>query len=144
MYKHRRIDKGTIMHITPSMCIKLFEEQQEEIARLTRLVEKQGKKCHRYQKMLAAAHFGGEDKIPTKKRKYKVSEGRHMFAGADEYGYYSWYENGEILIGYHAPREGGTLYHGKWNGENTPYLNDIKKENIRMYNDIVKFFADKE
>ena len=142
MYNKRRIDKNTIMGMTPNMCIRLFEEQQAEILRLTRLVEKQGKKCNKYQKMLAAAHFGGEDKIPRKNNKQKLGRGRYTFAGADDYGYYSWCENGEILIGYHAPREGGTLYQGEWRGEETPYLNDIKRENPKMYNSIIKFFED--
>ena len=141
MYKHKHIDKDTIMGMTPNMCIRLFQEQQEEIARLTRLVEKQGKKCNKYQRMLTAAHFGGEDKIP---RKVKVrGSGRKTFAGAGEWGYYSWYENGEIVIEYHAPREGGELYRGEYKGEQTPYLNEIKKENVRMYNDIIKFFGNK-
>lgn len=141
MYKKKHIDKDNIMGMTPNMCIRLFQEQQEEIARLTRLVEKQGKKCNRYQKLLAAAHFGGEDKIPHKVKVHGIS--KKTFAGAEEWGYYSYFENGELVIEYHAPREGGELYRGKYMGEQTPYLSDIKMENVRMYNDIVKFFTNK-
>ena len=144
MYKHKNINKDTIMCMTPNMCIQLFEEQQAEILRLTKLVEKQGKKCNRYQRMLAAAHFGGEDKIPSQKKTHDTSMGRYTFAGSgDGWGYDAYFENGQLTIEHWAPREGGVVYRGEWKGEATPYLSDIKSENVRMYNDIIKFFANK-
>lgn len=142
MYKKKNITKDTIMTMSPNMCIKLFQEQQEEIERLTRLVEKQGKKCNRYKKLLAAAHFGGEENIPRKDK--KSGNGRKTFAGFRFDGYYAYYENGEIVIGEIKHRGGGELYRGKYLHEKTPYLSEIKKENIRMYNSIVKFFAEKD
>jgi hypothetical protein len=134
MYNKRVITKDTIVGMTPNMCIQLFQEQQREIERLTRLVEKQGKKCNKYQRMLAAAHFGGEDKIP---RKEKPSP---CFAGSKGNAYHAWYENGEIVIHYGLYEP----YRGEYKGDDTPYMNDIKKEQIRLYNSIVKFFADKK
>jgi hypothetical protein len=143
MYKKRIITKDTIMGMTPNMCIQLFQDQQREIERLSRLVEKQGKKCHKYQRMLAAAHFGGEDKIPSKKKSPDEPKSRHTFEGSGErYGYDAYFEDNKLVIEYWAPREGGVLYQGEWRGEDTPYLNDIKQENPRMYNSIMKFFAD--
>jgi hypothetical protein len=138
MGRFAQIDKDTIMCMTPNMCIRLFEEQQREIKRLTQLVEKQGKKCHRYQKMLAAAHFGGEDKIPRKTVTHRA--GPRVFAGSRWPGYYSYFENGKVVIEYHTVREGRILYRGEYKGEQTPYLSEIKKENVRMYNSIMKFF----
>lgn len=144
MHKHKHIDKDTIMGMTPNMCIRLFEEQQREIARLTRLVEKQGKKCNKYQKMLAAAHFGGEDKIPHKTKVQKSGKGRHVFAGSGmTSGYDAYFEDGKITIEYWAPREGGILYQGEWRGEATPYLNEIKQDNPRLHHSIMEFFANK-
>lgn len=133
MGRFTRIDKDTIMSMTPNMCIRLFEEQQREIERLTRLVEKQGKKCNKYQRMLTAAHFGGEDKIPHKKKP------SHCFAGSKGDGYHAWYENGEIVIHYKFYEP----YRGEYKGEDTPYLAEIKQDNVKLYNSIVKFFADK-
>lgn len=142
MNKKKHIDKDTIMGMTPSMCIRLFQEQQEEIARLKRLVDKQGKKCHRYQKLLAAARFGGEDKIPRKKKNNDGPKSRYTFAGSGMTpGYDAYFEDGKITIEHWTPREGGILYQGEWNGEETPYLNEIKLDNPKMYNSIMKFFA---
>lgn len=140
MRKTTKITKDTIMGMTPNMCVKLFEEQQAEILRLTRLVEKQGKKCNKYQKMLAAAHFGGEDKIPSKKK--QAGNSRHTFAGFRGSGYYSFFDNGELVIGEIHHRGSHELYRGKYRGSHTPYLREIKQANLRMYNSIIKFFAD--
>lgn len=59
-------------------------------------------------------------------------------------GYYAYADdNGKLVIGEERGREGGQLYCGEYRGINTPYMNDIKKESITLYNSIVKFF-DKE
>lgn len=57
------------------------------------------------------------------------------------YGYYAFVDNnGRLVIGEERGREGGELYRGEYKGENTPWLSDIKKENVRLYNSIVKYF----
>lgn len=143
MYKHKTINKDTIMAMSPNMCIKLFEEQQKEIERLSRLVEKQGKKINKYQKLLKEVHCGKQEDTPNicvPKKK----EPRHMFAGSGRtYGYDVYFEDGEIIIEHWGPREGGQLYKGEYKGDATPYLLDIKSENIQLYNSIVKFFANR-
>lgn len=57
------------------------------------------------------------------------------------YGYYAFVDNdGRLVIGEERGREGGELYRGEYKGEKTPWLSDIKKENVRLYNSIVKYF----
>lgn len=56
------------------------------------------------------------------------------------YGWSAYLEDGILTINYEAPREGGTLYKGKYKGVETPYLNEIKKEDTILYNSIVKHF----
>ena len=141
MYKKKSIDREAIMNMSPNACHAILQAQQEEIVRLTNLVERQGKKCHKYQKMLAAARFGDENKISSKKSGPGTS--RHTFAGSKEHGYYSWFENGELVIEHHSPREGGEIYRGEYKGEQTPYLDEIRRNNVKMYNSIIKFFADR-
>lgn len=59
------------------------------------------------------------------------------------YGYYAFVDsNGQFVIGEERGREGGELYRGEYKGEKTPWLNDIKKENVRLYNSIVKHFKE--
>lgn len=57
------------------------------------------------------------------------------------YGWYAYHENGKLVIGDNYPHEGGELYRGLYKGENTPYLNEIKKEEPHLYNTIVKFYT---
>jgi hypothetical protein len=65
------------------------------------------------------------------------------WSGSYGYGYYAFVDsNGQFVIGEERGREGGELYRGEYKGENTPWLSDIKKENIRLYNDIVKYFKE--
>lgn len=60
------------------------------------------------------------------------------------YGYYAYADNdGNLVIGEERGREGGELYRGEYKGINTPYMNNIKKESIKLYNSIASFF-DKE
>ena len=69
------------------------------------------------------------------------------FAGSingNEIGFYACIENNELVIGEDRWREGGVLYRGEYRGENTPYLNEIKNENVKLYNSIVKYFKEHE
>lgn len=58
------------------------------------------------------------------------------------YGWYAYFdfENNILSIDYEAPREGGTLYKGEYKGAETPYLNEIKKEDPILYNEIIEHF----
>ena len=56
------------------------------------------------------------------------------------YGWSAYFEDGIITISYEAPREGGILYKGVYKGVETPYLNEIKREDSILYNSIVKYF----
>ena len=59
------------------------------------------------------------------------------------YGYYAFVDNnGLLVIGEERGREGGELYRGEYKGEKTPWLNDIKEENVRLYNSIVRYFRE--
>ncbi len=59
------------------------------------------------------------------------------------YGYYAYVDdNSKLVIGEERGREGGELYRGEYKGENTPWLNEVKKENVRLYNSIVKYFKE--
>lgn len=61
------------------------------------------------------------------------------------YGYYAYInDNGNLVIGEERGREGGELYRGEYKGENTPWLNEVKKENIKLYNSIVRYFREHE
>jgi hypothetical protein len=65
------------------------------------------------------------------------------WSGSYGCGYYAFVDsNGQFVIGEERGREGGELYRGEYKGENTPWLNDIKKENVRLYNDITKHFKE--
>lgn len=77
---------------------------------------------------------------------YIVNHGnvKRIFAGSNfKFGYYAFVDsNGQFVIGEERGREGGELYRGEYKGSNTPWLNDVKKENVRLYNDIVKYFKE--
>ena len=121
--------------------IRLLEQKDVEIDKLKRKVESLGKKCNRYEKKLTIAHFGGEENIPNKEKNNKENTNRKTFAGSDfDCGFYAMLENGEFIIGEERSREGGTLYRGEYKGEDTPWMYEIKRENIRLYNSIVKHF----
>lgn len=63
----------------------------------------------------------------------KIFTGSHF-----DYGYYAFVDrNGDFVVGEERGREGGELYRGVYKGKNTPWLNDIKKENTKLYNSIV-------
>lgn len=78
--------------------------------------------------------------------KYIVNHGyvKKLFDGSNfKCGYYAWIEeNGEFTIGEERGREGGILYRGKYKGEKTPWLNNVREENIWLYNNIVKYFKE--
>ena len=59
---------------------------------------------------------------------------KRLFKGSNfNFGYYAFIDrNGQFVIGEERGREGGELYRGEYNGENTPWLNSVKKENIKF------------
>ncbi len=62
--------------------------------------------------------------------------------GANDYGWYAQDTDGILIIGRSWPREGGVLYEGKYLGEEcTPHLQEIKNENVRLYNAIVEYYT---
>lgn len=75
---------------------------------------------------------------------YIVNHGnvKKLFAGSNfKFGYYAFVDsNGQFVIGEERGREGGELFRGEYKDEKTPWLNDIKKENVRLYNSITKYF----
>ena len=75
---------------------------------------------------------------------YIVNHGnvKKLFAGSNfKVGYYAFVDsNGQFVIGEERGREGGELYRGEYKGEKTPWLNDIKKENTKLHNSIVRYF----
>lgn len=130
-----------IMNMSINGVIRLLEQKDAEIARLNSKVETLGKKCNKYEKKLTAIHFGGEENIPKKENKHGNNTNR-TFAGSDFYcGYYAMIENGEFVIGEERVREGGVLYRGEYNGDDTPWMREIKRENIKLYNSIVKYYG---
>ena len=68
---------------------------------------------------------------------------KKRFNYISSYGYYAViYEDGTLAIGVDWPREGGILWSGLYNGENTPYLQEVKKEERHVYNQIIKYFEE--
>lgn len=132
--------KDDIMNMSPNDCIELFEKQYAEINRLNKLIEKLGKKCNKYQKKLTVLHFDGEENIPRKNKKHSKITHR-QFAGFKGIGYYALIKNDEFIIGEERVREGGILYRGEYKGADTPYINDIKNENLKLYNSIINYFG---
>ena len=63
------------------------------------------------------------------------------FESRDKQGWFSYIgKNGDFVIEYNSPYEGWESYHGKFLGINTPCLLEIKEEDIKQYNEIVKYF----
>lgn len=60
--------------------------------------------------------------------------------GSERWGWYAYAENDVLVIGESFPHEGGDLYSGDYRGDNTPYLMEIKKDCLEIYNKIVKYF----
>ena len=61
------------------------------------------------------------------------------------YGYYAYIDNNDdFVIGEERGREGGELYRGEYNGEDTPWLKNIKFEEVTLYNNIVRYFRECE
>lgn len=77
--------------------------------------------------------------IEFEKKPIKIK--RRDFAGFRGFGYWACIENDMFVIGYECGREGGTLYSGEYKGINTPYMIDIKGQNLKMYNSIVKYYG---
>jgi hypothetical protein len=135
------MDRKDIMNMSINDCIKLLEKKDAEIEKLKRKVETLGKKCNKYEKKLTALHFGGEENIPKKDKNHNKDSNR-TFAGSDFYcGFYALIEDGQFVIGEERGREGGVLYRGEYKGDDTPYMYNIKRENIKLYNSIVKYFS---
>ena len=132
--------KEDIMNMSINDYIKLLEEKDAEIEELKRKIESLGEKCNKYKKKLTTMHFGGEENIPKKNKQHSKTT-RRQFAGFKGYGYYSFVENDDFVIGEERWREGGELYRGEYMGINTPYMNDIKNENLKMYNSIIKYYG---
>lgn len=132
--------KEDIMNMSINDCIRLLEKKDAEIEKLKRKVETLGRKCNKYEKKLTVLHFGGEENIP-KKEENKSKVTFREFAGNKGYGYYAYIDGEEFVIGANYPREGGILYHGEYKGDDTPYLNTVKKENLKLYNSIVKYYG---
>lgn len=66
------------------------------------------------------------------------------WSGIYETGYYAYFKDGLLIIGYESGREGGDLYCGKYKGEATPFLTNIKMKNKILYNSIVEWDGWKE
>lgn len=64
--------------------------------------------------------------------------------GINGWGWFAYVEDGILFIGESMPHEGGILYDGEYKGDKTPYLLNIKKEDITLYNSIVKYFKEHE
>ena len=61
------------------------------------------------------------------------------------YGYYAYIDNNDdFVIGEERGREGGELYRGEYKGEDTPWLKNIKFEEVTLYNNIVRYFRECE
>lgn len=80
---------------------------------------------------------------------YIINHGnvKKLFAGSNfKYGYYAFVDsNGQFVIGEERMREGGELYRGEYSGEHaTPWLPQIKEENTKLYNSIVRYFREHE
>lgn len=57
------------------------------------------------------------------------------------FGFYAYInDDKKLVIGEERGREGGDLYIGEWKGMNTPYLQDIMKEDPILFNEILEFF----
>lgn len=129
-----------IMNMSINDIVRLIEQKDAKIKGLEMKVENLGKKCNKYEKKLTVMHFGGEENIPKKEKKPSKTAHRE-FAGFHGFGYWACVENDVFVIGYEGGREGGTLYSGEYKGIDTPYMTDIKSENPKMYNSIVKYYG---
>lgn len=64
------------------------------------------------------------------------------FGSADKWGWFSYLDDdGCLVIGESNPHEGGEHYRGKYMGDDTPYILELKKDDVRQYNKIVKYFS---
>lgn len=129
-----------IMSMSINDIVRLIEQKDAKIKGLEMKVESLGKKCNKYEKKLTVMHFGGEENIPKKEKKHSKTTNRE-FAGFHGFGYWACVKNDVFVIGYEGGREGGTLYSGEYKGVDTPYMTDIKSENPKMYNSIVKYYG---
>jgi hypothetical protein len=65
------------------------------------------------------------------------------FGSADKWGWFSYLDDdGCLVIGDNWPHEGGELYHGEYMGDDTPYILSLKKDDVKQYNKIVKYFKE--
>lgn len=67
----------------------------------------------------------------------------HTFKGSNNY--YAHIEDGQLVIGYNGPREGGDLYRGDYSGANkSKVLNVLEKETPKLYKAINNYYFLKE
>lgn len=61
--------------------------------------------------------------------------------GGSGFGYFGFIEDGELVLFENWPREGGETYRGSF-ANATRALRNIEKEAPRLYNDIMKYYAE--
>jgi hypothetical protein len=68
----------------------------------------------------------------------------HQFKDSRDFhgnGWYGYIENGQLVIGHEAPREGGVLFKGTYEeAAERGWLAALLREDQRLYNDIEKYF----
>ena len=69
----------------------------------------------------------------------------HTFKGSRDggsgFGYFGFIENGELVLVENWPREGGQTYRGSFANAQRA-LRNLKDEAPRLYNDIIKYYAE--
>ena len=65
---------------------------------------------------------------------------RITFGNSINHGWYAYVEDGVFVIGRDCLADYGDKYRGEYKGEDTPYLNEIKKHYLKAYNKIIKYF----
>lgn len=68
----------------------------------------------------------------------------HTFKGsASGYGYSAYIEDGELVIHYESPHEGGEVFRGtREEFGSSKILNVLNRENKKLYNSINKYYVD--
>lgn len=74
----------------------------------------------------------------------KEDGGRYQFKDSRDFhgnGWYGYIENGQLVIGHEAPREGGILFRGTYEeAAERGWLAALLREDQRLYHDIDKYF----
>ena len=63
----------------------------------------------------------------------------HTFKGSNSNGYYAYIEDGQLVIGYNGPREGGVLFRGDYNGASKSFK-VLQKEAPKLYHAINNYY----